>query len=122
RHDVVAAMEQPGERELRRQTPLLLRERLDMPHEIEVLLEVLSLEPWHVATPVVACQVLVPFDLTRQEPSSERAVRDKADTELANRRQDLILGVAAPQRIFRLERRNGLHTMRAPDRCRCGLG
>src|SRR5689334_17173626 len=53
RHDVLAAMQQPGERELRGRAAACLRERGDRVHEGEVLAEVGVLEPRVLPAPVV---------------------------------------------------------------------
>src|SRR5208282_2881623 len=51
-----------------------------------------------------------------EEPAAERAERDESDPELAQRRNHVVLVVARPQRVFRLQRRNGMNRVRAANR------
>src|SRR2546422_8854129 len=62
-----------------------------------------------VAAPVVRGQVLEAADLPGEEPAPERAVGHEPDPELAARGQDLVLGVARPQRILGLQRADRVH-------------
>ena len=71
------------------------------------LREVLALE-----ARVVAPEVARPrspsarAEAAGQEAAAERAVGDEADAELAHGRQDLVLGIAGPQRVLGLQRRD----------------
>ena len=58
------------------------------------------------------------LELAGQESAAERAVGDEPDAELAHGRQDLVLRVAAPERVFRLERGDRVHGRRPADRRR----
>ena len=71
-------------------------------HEFQVLLEVLSLEPRSVATPVVLWQILEASQLAGEEAAAERAVRDEADAQFPDGGDEFVLRVAAPQRILGL--------------------
>ena len=51
-----------------------------------------------------------------EEAAAERGVGDEADAELAQRRQHLVLDVAAEQRVLALDRGDGVDGVRAPDR------
>src|SRR4051794_8269214 len=122
RDDVVAAAQHPCERELAGRAPLLLG---DAPHaldEVEVALEVLALEARVVAAEVVLVEVGRAREAAGEEAAPERAVGDEADAELADRRQDLVLGVARPQRVLALQRGDRVHGVGAADRLRRGLG
>ena len=71
---------------------------------------------------VVAVERRVCVDRAGEEALAQRAERHEADAEFFERRQDLLLRLAPPQRIFALQRRDRLHRMRAADRLRAGLG
>src|SRR5207245_11482837 len=88
-NDVLAAREHPGERKLGRSRLLLARELLDALHQLEVAVEVPSLEAGAVPAPVVCGNVLGLAELAGEEAAAERAVRHEADPELADRGQDL---------------------------------
>ncbi len=53
-----------------------------------------------------------------RKPFPERAERHKPNAELFQRRQNLLLRLAPPQRIFALQRRHRLHRMRPPNTLR----
>jgi hypothetical protein len=59
---------------------------------------------------------------SRVEALAERAEGDEADAELLERRQDLLLGLSPPQRIFALEGSDRLNGMGAPDRLHACFG
>ena len=61
-------------------------------------------------------------DLPGQEALAERAEGDEADPELLERRQDLRLGLAPPERVFALERGDRLDGVCAADRLHACLG
>src|SRR5205823_9204061 len=65
--------------------------------------------------PVAVLDVFGPLDLTGQESAAQGAIRDEPDLELANRRQDLVLDVTAPERVLRLQRGNRRDSVRPPD-------
>src|SRR5207302_1399469 len=101
-HDVLSLREQPRERELRRSAALLRRDLAHPLHELQVPLEILTLEPRMVAPVVVRRQVLVPLEAPGEEPAAERAVGDEPDPQLPHGGQDLLLHVPAPERVLRL--------------------
>ena len=118
RHDVLPLGEQPRERELAGCAPFLARERFDPPDEIEIPLEVLSLKARMVLAPIALGDVLRTRDLAGEEPAAERTIRDEPDAELPYGGEDLVLDVAAPQRVFRLQRSDGVDRVRPPHRLR----
>src|SRR4051794_17898198 len=122
RHDVIAAAQHPRERELARRGVLLGRDLADALDELQVALEVLALEARVVAAEVVLVEVLGLGEAAGQEAAAERAIGDEADPELADGREDLVLGVARPQRVLGLQRGDRVHGVRAADRLRRGLG
>ena len=68
-----------------------------------------------VAAEVVLQEVVRRAEATGQEAAPERRVRDEADAELAHRRQDLLLGIARPQRVLGLKRGDRVHGVGAAD-------
>ena len=62
-------------------------------------------------------------DLAGQEATAERAVRDPADAQLPYGRQDaVVLGLAGPQRVLGLQRRDRVDGVRPADSAGRGLG
>src|SRR5439155_25385179 len=57
-----------------------------------------------------------------QESLPERAKRDEPDAELLERREHLLLGLAPPERILALERRDRLHGVSTADGLHTRLG
>ena len=57
-----------------------------------------------------------------RKPRPERRVGDEADAELAARRQDLVGGVARPQRVLGLQRGDRVHGAGAAQRLGARLG
>ena len=57
-----------------------------------------------------------------EEAVPERGVGHEADAELAQQREELVLGVAGPQRVLGLQRGDRVHGVGAADRLRGGLG
>jgi len=75
---------------------------------------------------VVTAEVLVAqrvgLDRAGQEPSAERGVGHQSDAELSQRIQDVGLGVAGPKGVFGLDRRDGVHSVGAPEQLAGHLG
>jgi hypothetical protein len=71
--------------------------RLQLLDERKVAAQIVALKPRHVAS-CVARPKRRDGDLAGQETAAERAVGDKADTELLAERQDLGLDIAGPRR------------------------
>jgi len=59
--------------------------------------------------------------LAGQKALAQRTEGDEADAEFFKQRNDFLFRLAIPQRIFALQRRYRLHSMRAPDRLSPGL-
>src|SRR3954447_22673962 len=95
-HHVVALGEHPGERELSGGATLFPRHRLDLVDELDVLLEILALEARVVLAEIALAEIARRLDLPSEETAPERRISDIGDAELANRRQHLGFGVAAP--------------------------
>src|SRR5207249_437720 len=59
-------------------------------------------------------------DFSREEALAQRAVRNEADPKFFQRRQDFLLRIAIPKRVFALHRCDGLDSMCATNRlCSC---
>src|SRR5437868_1435604 len=58
----------------------------------------------------------------REEAFAERAEGHEADPEFLARGQHVLLGLSPEERVFALERRDGLHRVGAPDRLDARLG
>ena len=115
-------MEQPRDGELAGRDALLGSDLLHALDEVEVALEVLALEARVGPAEVVLGEIVGRRDLAGEEAAPERAVGDEADAELADRREDLVLGVARPERVLGLKRADRVDLMRAPDRAGGCLG
>ena len=74
-----------------------------------------------VVAEVVLRIVLGALDRAGQEAAAERREGDEPDAEFAQRRDDLRLQVALPQRIFALQRRHRMDRMGAADVGDAGL-
>jgi hypothetical protein len=88
-------MEYPRQGELRRRDPLLGGDLLDALDELKIAREVLPLQARVMPADVVGVEVVRRAEPAGQEPSAQRAVGDETDAELADRPQDLVLGVGS---------------------------
>ena len=113
---------QLGQRQLRRGATLGLGGALDLGDQLKVALEVPLLEPGRVAPPIPVRQVLGFLESAGEETPTQRAVGHKPDSQLAAHRQNLVLDVARPKRVFGLQRRNRVRLDRAAQSLRRGLG
>jgi len=115
RHDPRLLREQPGERDLRRGhaiPPGDPREQLD---ERTVPPACLEVEARNGIAEVAALERRALIDRAGEKAFAERAERDEPDTELFERRQDRVFGLAPPQRVLALQRRHRLDRMCAPN-------
>src|SRR5205807_4993733 len=71
---------------------------------------------------VAALELGALVDPSREEALAERAEGNEADAELLEQRQDLVLGLAPPERVFALQRRDRLDRVRTTDRPHTGFG
>ena len=60
-------------------------------------------------------------DRAREEAFAERAEGNHVDAKFFERRNDHVLGLACPERVFALKRRHWLHGMRAANGVRTGF-
>src|SRR5271157_4328827 len=121
RHDVLPLSEDPSQRQLARRATLGHGKLFDRCHKIEVFLEVLALKPWRVAAEVVRRQVIDRLELAGQEAATQRTVSDEPNAQFAHARQDLGFGLAAPERILRLQRGDRVNRCGPTDRCGCSF-
>jgi hypothetical protein len=115
RHDPRLPREQPRERDLCRRGVLFSRDAF---HEIDDVLigfAVLRREPRHGVAKVGGVERRRLVDLPGEEAFAEGAEGDESDAELLEHRQDLLLGLSPPDRVLALQRRHGLHGVRAAD-------
>ena len=70
----------------------------------------------------VSNDVVVEIVPVRKEALAERAERYEADAELDQGRQDLLLGLAPPQRVLALQRGDRPHRVGTADAVDAGLG
>jgi len=110
-HDVVAFVQKPGKGDLARCSVLLACQLLDSFDQRDVVGEVFTLETRVGAPVIVGAEILDTLDFTGQEAATQRAVGNKADAQFAQCGQNFGLWSAFPQRIFGLERRNGMDDM-----------
>ena len=85
------------------------------------MLQVLAGEARPVAAEVALVELVGRGEAPREEAAAERRVGDERDAQLFERRQDLRLDVARPQRVLGLHRRDRVHRVRAADRLRARL-
>ena len=122
RRHVAARRVHEGERDLPRRTALGRGELVDDLHDGDVVRQVVALEPGLVAAEVALVQVVERAQGAGEEAAAERAVGDESDAELAQRGQDLLLGITRPHRVLGLQGGDRVHRVRPPDGGRCGLG
>src|SRR6266852_5780377 len=121
-NNLFAARQQPGKRELRGRAVFLPGDLLDAPDKLEIALEIFSLEARRIAAVVAGRKIFEALDAPRQEAAAQRRIGDKTDAQLAAHRQDFVFGVAGPQRIFGLKRRDRMNGRGATQGCGRGFG
>src|SRR4051812_18042130 len=105
--------EQPCERHLRGRSVLLCCEILQEVDEDLIRFSILFVKARNDVAEIRFVELSVLVNLSSQEPFSKRTERDKADTELLAGRQNFVLRLSPPQRVFILQSCNGLDRMRA---------
>ena len=89
-----------------------------VPASSHVALGVLAAEARLGAPPVVGVELVGRAEAAGEEAAAERGVGDEADAELAQRRQHLVLDVAAEERVLALDGGHRVHRVRGADRLR----
>src|SRR3954447_14864663 len=97
RDDVVALREDPGDRQLRGRHAFRARDFFDAADQIEIAFEVLALEARRLAAVVGWFEGVDPLEGAVEESASDGRVGDEADAQLAHGRQNVVLGIAAPE-------------------------
>jgi hypothetical protein len=121
RHDVVAAVQHPGDRGLRDRRPLRLGDLAQGVDEAKVALAVLAGEARRVRAEVGGGQLAVGREVPADEAAAQDAVGGDPDPELAAGRQDLGLDAARDQRVLDLQVADRVRRRRAADRVRADL-
>ena len=101
---------------------LLFRNLFNLSHKVEILLEVFSLEAGRSAAIVVRWKIFEFLELTGQKTAAERAIGDESDTEFATGWQNLVFGIARPERVLGLDGRDGMNLRGATKCLSAGLG
>src|SRR5205823_2945722 len=108
----------PGERELRGGAALCSCHRLESLVQMQIPLQVLALESRKLPAHVVRGERRRVADGAAEKSAAERAERDEPDSELAACGKDGALGIARPQRVLALHRRDRMRLLRAAQRRR----
>src|SRR5262249_52532090 len=102
-----------SESEHRRRYMALGRDLVDLPHQIEILLKIVAHESGRKTAIIVFVEVFETGDLPGQKASTERAIGEKTDSELAATFEHAIdLRLARPKRILGLNRSNRVDRVR----------
>ena len=120
RRDVAAGGVDEGERDLSGRTALGLGELVHRLDDGDVGGQVVALESRLVPAEVRLVEIVDGAQGAGKEPSPERAVGDEPDAELAQGGQDLLLGVARPDRVLGLQAPKIGCTTAAPRRMVAG--
>ena len=113
--DVIAFVQQPGQRELRRGAARLSRYRLVGGQQLQVGRVVGGVKTRHGVTDVFDFQ-RGHVQLAGEETTRHRAEGHKSHTQLAAGLQHGNLGVARPQRVLGLQGGDGVHSVGAAQR------
>src|SRR5689334_2976473 len=83
--------------------------------------EIAGLEARMGVAAILVCEIVATGERAGEKAAAERRISDEADAQPPHGRQDLRLDVAAPQRIFGLQRRQRKGRMGALDGVGAGL-
>src|SRR3954466_3230514 len=97
-HDIVALRQHPRERQLSCCCVLFFRDLLNPGYQVQVSLEILSLEPRRLPPVIVGGEIVEALKLAGQESASQGAVWDESDAKLAASGQNFVFRVAGPKR------------------------
>ncbi len=111
RHDEVALSQEPRQRELCGSAPLSPGHLAEQFEDTQIPSERLRLEPRERLAEIRRGQLISGRQLAREETSSERAVRDEADSELPADPKDTALGLPAPEGVLALNGRDRMNSM-----------
>src|SRR5207247_9036000 len=99
----------PGKRQLWWRASLLTRDLFAFANQIDILLKVFTLETRDAAAKIIRREVLEMLNLTGEEAAAERAISNKSDAEFAASGENLVFGIARPERAFRLQCSDGMN-------------
>lgn len=111
RHDEVALSQEPRQRELGGSAPLSPGHLAEQFEDTQIPSERLRLEPRERLAEIRRGQLISGRQLAREETSSERAVRDEADSELPADPKDTAFGLPAPEGVLALNGRDRMNSM-----------
>src|SRR5436190_8133171 len=117
-HDIFALRQHPGQRQLRRLNALLFCDFSHPPHQIKILLEILSLKTGRLPPVIVFGQVFESFELTGKKSTTQRTVRNEPNSQLSAGGENLVLGIARPEGIFGLQGSDGMNLHSSSQRLR----
>src|SRR5690348_4069446 len=116
RHDPRFLREQPGKRDLRRRRLLAFGDLSNEVDERLIVLARLGSEARRCGAEIRSADWRARIDLAGEETGTERTPRNEADAKfLACGEHPVRLDVSGPQRIFALNRADGMDGMRAAD-------
>ena len=121
RHDVITLRQDPREGQLCGSDALFRRDCFEHVDETEVGGEVVALETWTRSAKVACFDVVGAGEPPGKKAAAQGRVRDEAHAELATRRQNGVLRIARPQRVFALHGCDRMHRVRATNRFGRGL-
>src|SRR5208282_4690889 len=108
--------QQPGNRDLRRCRFLLPRNIREHIHQGLVCLPVFLVETWNDVAKIGAIKLRALVDCAREEALPQRTEWHKADPEFIKSRQNLVLHLSPPKRIFALQGGDRLNGVGTTDR------
>src|SRR5258708_8203649 len=92
------------------------------PYQCQVLMKIFSLEARRISPVVVWTKIFKSFDFSGQEAAAQWGIGDERDAKFLGCGQDLVFGVAGPQRILGLQRGDGVHLVGAANGLRGSFG
>ena len=112
---VVVLLQQPGQGQLRRCALKLLAELFQGPNQLQVAIEILTLEARQLGAEVAVGTGLfnVLFgDGAREEAPSQVALSNQGNVEVLQHGQNVFFQIARPQRVLTLQGRDRVHRVR----------
>src|SRR5262249_17351307 len=107
--------EQPGECNLCRSRSLLLREPANHVDQSLICFAVLRCKAGHVVEEIILLELRVFADFSGEKASAERAEGNESDSEFLESWKDFSFGLSPPKRIFILQGRDRLDSVRTAN-------
>src|SRR5215468_9312356 len=111
----MASGEQPGERDLCRSRFLLLRESVNHGDQSLISFAVFRRKSRHMVAEIILLELRVFADFSREKASAERAEGNESDSEFLEGWDDFSFGLSPPKRIFILQGRDRLDSVRTAN-------